>query len=255
MYGAIIGDLAGSIYEYDQINKVKEVKVNNIIEDNSFYSDDTILTIAVMDAMLNNKDFEYYLKKYAKEYMDYKPNISPYFKTPFSPGFTKWVNGNFNGNGKGNGAMMRISPVGLLSNSIEEVIEYSKQATIPSHNSEEAIECTTTIALIIYLAKNNYSKEEIISLLNLKYSYIAFKEFNYTCSTTINNCLYALFTSDSYEEAIRKVISFGGDTDTNACIVGSMAEVMYGLDNNLINLAKEKIPKKFVKLLEKGYKK
>ena len=255
MYGAIIGDLAGSIYEYDQINKVKEVKINNIIEENSFYSDDTILTIAVMDAMLNNKDFEFYLKKYAKEYMDYKPNISPYFKTTFSPGFTKWVNGSFNGNSAGNGAMMRISPVGYLSNSIEEVVEYSKLATIPSHNSKEAIESATTIALIIYLAKNDYSKEEIINILNLKYSYTPFKEFNYTCKSTINNCLYALFITNSYEEAIKKVISFGRDTDTNACIVGSMAEVLYGLDSDLINLANNKIPKKFIKVLEKGYKK
>lgn len=255
MYGAIIGDLAGSIYEYEQINKVKGLYVNELIKENSFYSDDTILTIAIMDAMLNNKDFEYYLKKYAKEYMDYKPNIDPYFKTTFSPGFTKWVNGNVEGNSIGNGAMMRISPVGYLSNSIEEVMEYSKLATIPSHNSKEAIECATLVALIIYLAKNNYSKEEIIKLLNLKYYYSPFKEFNYTCSSTINNCLYALFTSNSYEESVRKVISFGGDTDTNACIVGSMAEVMYGIDDKLISLVNEKIPKKFVKVLEKGYKK
>ena len=141
------------------------------------------------------------------------------------------------------------------TNSIEEVVHYSKLATISSHNSKEAIENATLVALIIYLAKNKYSKEEIIKLLNLKYYYSPFKEFNYTCSSTINNCLYALFTSNSYEEAIRKVISFGGDTDTNACIVGSMAEVMYGVDDKLISLVNEKIPKKFVKVLEKGYKK
>lgn len=254
MYGAIIGDLTGSIYEYDQIKNVKEVKINNLIEDNSFYSDDTILTVAVMDAMLNNKDFNYYLKKYAKEYMNYKPNISPYFKTTFSPGFCKWVNGDYEGNSIGNGAMMRISPVGYLSNSIQEVINYSKLATIPSHNSKEAIEYATKIALIIYLARKGCSKEEIINRLNLKYNYIPFKEFNYTCSSTIDNCLYALFTSNSFEESIRKVISYGGDTDTNACIVGSMAEVLYGIDNNLLDLANEKIPKNFVKVLEKGYK-
>ena len=251
MYGAIIGDLAGSIYEYEQVNKVKGLYVNELITKDSFYSDDTILTVAVMDAMLNNKDFEYYLKKYAKEYMDYKPNINPYFKTTFSPGFTKWANGNYIGTSIGNGAMMRISSVGYLSNSIAEVVEYSKLATIPSHNSKEAVDCATTIALIIYLAKNKYSKEEIIKLLNLKYYYSPFKEFNYTCSSTINNCLYALFTSNSYEESIKKVISFGGDTYTNSCIVGSMAEVMYGIDDKLISLVNEKIPKRFVKVLER----
>ena len=231
MYGAIIGDLAGSIYEFDQTKKVKGLYVNELIKEDSFYSDDTILTIAIMDAMLNNKDFEYYLKKYAKEYMHYKPNVEPYFKTTFSPGFTKWVYGNEIGKSIGNGAMMRISPVGYLSNSIDEVVEYSKLATIPSHNSKEAVDNATLVALIIYLAKSNYTKEEIIKLLNIKYFYSPFKEFNYTCSSTINNCLYALFASNSYEESIKKVISFGGDTDTNACIVGSMAEVLYGIDN------------------------
>jgi len=75
-----------------------------------------------------------------------------------------------------------------------------------------------------------------------------------TCNETIDNCLYALFTSDSFEESLKKVISFGGDTDTNACIVGSMAEALYGIDEELLNKAKLKIPSEFVKKLEKGYK-
>lgn len=253
MYGAIIGDLAGSIYEYNQIKKVSTIKVNNIIEENSFYSDDTILTIAILDSMLTDKNFQKSLKEYGLKYLNYIPGYKPYFKTSFSPGFIKWLNQEEEGRSTGNGAMMRISAVGYLSNSLEEVEEYAKLATKPSHNTKEAIECATTIAKIIFLANHNYSKEQIIMQLNLNFNYKPFVKFNSTCQETIDNCLYATFTSNTFEEAIATVISYGGDTDTNACIVGSMAEALYGIPQNLINQALPKLPPKFVDILESGY--
>jgi len=253
MWGAIIGDLAGSIYEFEQVKEISSVTVNNLIEENSFYSDDTILTIAILDAILHNGDYETYLKKYAREYMDYKPSFSPYFKGVFSPGFTKWVNAQEKGFSTGNGAMMRISPVGYLFNSKEKIIENIIGATSPSHNTEEAIKSATTIAMIIYLARNGLTKEEILKELNLSFLYTPFTKFNTTCNATISNCLYATFTSCCFDEALRKVISFGGDTDTNACIVGSMAEALYGIDESLIEQASAKIPKEFVKKLTLGY--
>ncbi len=255
MWGAIIGDLAGSIYEYQQIKQISTINVGDIISKESFYSDDTILTIAILDAILNDKDYHFYLKKYAKEYMNYKPNFEPYFEGAFSPGFIKWSKSNEIGNSIGNGAMMRISPVGYLFNTYEEVLENAKNATIPSHNSNEAIECATLIALIIYYARNGFSKDEIIKKLNLNFEYKPFTKFNYTCKDTINNCLYAVFNSSNFTEAIKLVISYGGDTDTNACIVGSMAEALYGIPKELINEAKQKIPENFTKLLDKGYSK
>lgn len=253
MWGAIIGDLAGSIYEFDQFSKVSSVEVKDIIVEDSFYSDDTILTIAVMDAILNDKNYEYYLKRYANKYLNYKPEHKPYFEGVFSPGFTAWVKGERKGTSKGNGAMMRISSIGYLAKSREEVIKNVREATMPSHNSEEAINCAEIVAMIIYLARDGYKKEEIISELNLEYSYSSFETFNSTCYETINNCLYALFSSNNFRESIKKVISFGGDTDTNACIVGAMAEALYGIDEELIQLAKNKIPLDFVFNLEKAY--
>lgn len=253
MWGAVIGDLAGSIYEFEQFKKVSSIKVNDIILENSFYSDDTILTIAILDALLHDKNYEFYLKKYAQEYQYYQPSYQPYFKSAFSPGFMKWANGNDIGTSTGNGAMMRISAIGYLCNSEEEIIKNVASATIPSHNSTEAIDSATLIAKIIYFARRGYTKEEIISKLNIKYSYIPFQKFNMTCSETINNCLYALFHTNSFEEAIQTVISYGGDTDTNACIVGSMAEALYGINHHLIEQAKQKIPVSFVKTLNQGY--
>lgn len=255
MWGAIIGDLAGSVYEYDQLKKVTSVSVEDLITEKSFYSDDTILTVALLDAIMNDRDYNKYLRMYGNKYKDFKPKADKYFDKMFSPGFIKWLSGNTLGNSVGNGAMMRISPVGYMFNTEEDVIENCKLATIPSHNTKEAIDSATMIALIIYYARKGLNKEEIIEKLSIKLKYQKFSSFNYRCCDTIDNCLYALFTSENFRESIKKVISYGGDTDTNACIVGSMAEAMYGVDNELIEVAKEKLPNNFVYVLNKGYQK
>ncbi len=251
MYGAIIGDLAGSIYEFDQLKNIQSITMNNLIEDNAFYSDDTILTIAIMDAIFHNKDYNYYLRKYIEEYSEYKPNFTPYFKSSFSPNLIKWSKLNIIGTSHGNGAMMRISPVGYMFNSEEEVIENARLATIPSHNSKEAIDSATVIALIIYYFRKGYSKDEIFNMMDIGVMYTPFTKFNTTCEETIGNCLYALYNSSSFEDAIRRTLLMGGDTDTNCAIVGSMAEAMYGIDNELIEKANEKIPQRFVKILKR----
>lgn len=251
MYGAIIGDLAGSIYEYDQVKDVKSIKMNKLIEDNAFFSDDTILTIAILDAIINKKDYNFALREYIKKYKDIKLDIKPYFDTIFSPNIIKWSESNIIGNSCGNGAMMRISPVGYLFDNEEDVINNARLATVPSHNSKEAIECATTIALIIFYLRNGMSKEEVFNKLNLKVEYKQFKKFNYTCQDTIGNCLYAFYNSNNFEDAIKKTLLMGGDTDTNCCIVGSMAESLYGIDDSLIAKVNEKLPDDFVKLLSK----
>jgi ADP-ribosylglycohydrolase len=254
MYGAIIGDLAGSIYEYDQVKEVKEVKINNLIEEDSFYSDDTVLTIAILDACLTDKDFEKHLREYVLKYAYELPKFKPYFKCLFSPGTLKWAEELNEGNSIGNGAMMRISPIGYLFDNEEDVIKYAKLATIPSHNSKEAVDSATLIALIIFYFRQGLSKEEVFNKLNIVPTYKPFEKFNMTCSNTIDNCLYALYNSNSFEDAIKKVISMGGDTDTNACIVGSMAESLYGISDELKEKALEKLPEEF-KLILKRYNK
>lgn len=253
MYGNIIGDLAGSIYEYGQIKKVSHITVDKLITNDSFISDDTILTIAIIDAIINNKSYEEKLREYGIKYENFvKPN-NPYFEKTFSPGFVKWIHGNFEGQSCGNGAMMRIAPIGYLFNSLEEIEKQAKLATIPSHNSKEAIDYSTLIAKIIFLARKGCSKEDIIDILNITLYEKEINRFNYTCSDTIDICLYSLFTTDSFDEAIKKVLSSGGDTDTNACIVGGMAEAMYGLDKQYVAKVNQKMPQEFINILEKAY--
>lgn len=149
---------------------------------------------------------------------------------------------------------MRISPIGFLFDTEKDVKENARLATMPSHNSKEAIVYSTLTALIIFYARNGMNKDEILNKLNLKLKYNDFEKFNTTCHETFDNCVYAAFTSNSFEESIYKVLSYGGDTDTNACIVGSMAEAMYGINPRLIEKAKTFIPDEFVKIIENMYK-
>ena len=121
MWGSIIGDLAGSIYEYSQIKEVSPIVVDELIKEESFYSDDTILTVAVLDAILNDQDYCKYLKEYGKRFISYRPDVTPYFKTSFSPGFIKWLKSDEVGCSMGNGAMMRIAPVGFMFDDLEKV--------------------------------------------------------------------------------------------------------------------------------------
>ena len=253
MLGAIYGDKVGSIYEFEQLKGIKSISPDVLIQSNSFYSDDTIETIAVADAIINNKDYEETLKEYILKNIDYSPNFKPYFKNPFSPGTMKWANGIGKNTSIGNGAMMRISPVGYLFDKEEDVIEQARLVTIPSHNSKEAIDSATIIALMFYYFRNVLGKEEVFHKLNLLVKYEPFKKFNTTCSETLNNCLYALYNSTSFEEAIRNTLLMGGDTDTNCCIVGSVAEVMHGMNISQIKGATTGLPKEYIKILKKAY--
>ena len=254
MYGAVIGDLAGSIYEYDQLKGIKKIDMDYLIEDNSFYSDDTILTMATLDAVLHNKHYSYYLKKYIKEYINYKPNFTPYFKNSFSPNIIKWSKGDYYGRSYGNGALMKISPIGYMFDNEKDVKENAIAATIPSHNSKEAIIHATKLALIIYYLRKGMYKEKILDILDLDLEYKPFKKFNTGCEETFNNCIHAFYNSYNFEDAIRKTLLMGGDTDTNCAIVGSMAEAAYGIKDNVIEKANEKLPEEFVRLLSKARK-
>ena len=254
MLGAIYGDKAGSLYEYKQTKKIESINPEKLILPNSFYSDDTIETIAVIDAITSNKDYEETLKKYILDNIDYKPNHEPYFKTSFSPGAIKWAKGMGRNDSIGNGAMMRISPVGYLFDRVIEVLENARLVTITSHNSKEAIDSATIVALMIYYFRNGLTKEEVYNKLRLLVKYEPFTKFNITCNETLNNCLYAIYNSNSFEDAIRKALLMGGDTDTNCCIVGSIAESIYGMTDEQKEDAIRDLPNEYVKVLKKVYK-
>lgn len=250
MYGAIYGDLAGSIYEYSEIKKITSINPDTLITNDSFYSDDTILTIAILDAILHDRNYDKYIRQYINKYKDYKPNFNPYFNTSFSPNLIKWSNDNVMGKSTGNGAIMRISPIGFMFDKEEDVIMNAVYATIPSHNSEEAINAAVTLSLMIYYFRRGYNKKEVYNKLNINVSYKPFSKFNTTCKETLGNCLYSFYKSKDFEDSIRKTLLMGGDTDTNCAIVGSLSEAFYGMDDGLKKEVEDKIPNEFVKVLK-----
>ena len=108
--------------------------------------------------------------------------------------------------------------------------------------------------MITFTSSSNSSVFFFKTKLNINYVKPIITKFNYTCEDTINVCLYSFFESNSFEESIRLVISFGGDTDTNACIVGSMAEAFYGIPDSLKQQALNKMPDNFKIIIENFYK-
>lgn len=253
MLGAIYGDKAGSIYEYEQVEEVHPIEPSTLITKDSFYTDDTILTMAIMDSILNNTSYEENIRKYILDNIDYKPDIQPYFKHPFSPNMINWAKGTKLGNSKGNGALMRISPVAHLFSSLGEVSINSQLATIPTHNTTEALEYAKKLAMMIFLFKKGYPVDEVFDMLKIEPVYKPFEKFNVTCSETFNNCMYAVKESRTFTGAIRRILSMGGDTDTNCAIVGSVAEPLFGMKDKQKDDAAKNLPNSYKKLLRKAY--
>lgn len=182
MLGAIIGDLAGTKYEYQEfldsrkgiINKERRKEILNseieLITDESFVSDDSILTTAIAEAIIYNTDYRETLKKYGKKYGSEQLQRKNFFKNAFSPVFIKWANSKENENGKsyGNGSAMRVSPVAYLFDDLEKVEQEAKKSAIPSHNTKEAIKGAQGLASTIYLARQKMPKEEIKEYITRK---------------------------------------------------------------------------------------
>jgi len=266
MLGAIIGDVVGSTYEVEEIKskgtrtyeeRIKILDKNTpLFREDSSYTDDTILTCAILDAIKNgNCDYEKYLREYGLN--EVSIGLDKYGRSRFGKGFISWLNDTKQGNSYGNGSAMRISPVGYLFNDLETVKKESYKATIPSHNNIEAITAAEAVATSIYLLRNN-SKEEVIKYIKNNYYDLDFNledlqrnyKFSSKASSSVPQALYVFSVSNDFEDAIRKAISIGGDSDTIACIVGSLAEACYGIPESIKEEVKGYLNDNIINLLE-----
>lgn len=278
MLGAIIGDLVGTRYEYQEfldsrngiinVDRRKRILDSNteLLTDESFISDDSLLTIAIAEAIIYNRDYKEALKKYGQKYGNKPIKREGFFKNAFSPTFIKWANSKNHEDGKsqGNGATMRISPVAFLFNDLETVEKEAKKATIPSHNSYQAIRGAQCLAGTIFLAKQKEKKDKIEKYVTKKYGYNLNYDleqlqecntFNGTCEVTVPQAIFIFLQSNNFEDSIRKAISIGGDTDTIACMVGGISEAYYGIPKQLRNKALDLIPEDLKQIIIKEYKK
>lgn len=274
MLGAIIGDVAGSYLEVlEVIDKKKKgirayidrIKIldNNTPLFNSECSvtDDSILTISIMDAILNNKDYSSCLKEYGLREINL--GVDKYGRSRFGSGFINWLNNNSKGDSFGNGCAMRISPVGFLFDSLEDVKRESMLATIPTHNNPDSIKCASAVATSIFFLRHGISKVELIDYITKNYFNLDYDledlRHNYRFTSkaidSVPQAIFCFLKSYSFESAIRIALSIGGDTDTIACITGALSEAYYGIPNEIIDDVSEYIPNYMKDILSNYYKK
>ncbi|MBO4472433.1 MAG: ADP-ribosylglycohydrolase family protein [Clostridia bacterium] len=237
MLGAIIGDVVGSRFEFSG----KKNKNFELFSDYSRFTDDTVMTCAVAKALLDCKGDYEELSERAVRCM--QALGQKYEGRGYGGMFLNWLYATIPSpyRSYGNGSAMRVSPVAYAAKSPDEVKLLSRKVTEISHNHPEGIKGAEAVAMATYLALNGKTKDEIRE--EIVRDYYTIKD-NYdvmpfdflvdaTCQGTVPPSLYAFFISDSFEDAIRTAVAFGGDADTMAAITGSVAGAYYGIPADL----------------------
>ena len=229
MLGAIVGDIVGSIYEWDNI-KTKEFP---LFGQNCEFTDDTVMTIAIAEGLMNGgapEDFVEAMKRLGRMY----PNAG------YGGHFRRWLFSEDCSpyNSWGNGSAMRVSPVGWFFDTLEMTEKAAEVSAAVTHDHSEGIKGAQATAAAIFLARNNKPKKEIKYYIEGKYGYDLSRtldeirpkyEFDESCMGTVPEAITAFLESEDFEDAIRNAISLGGDSDTLAAITGSIAEAAYGV--------------------------
>lgn len=248
MLGAIAGDIIGSVYESSPI-KTTEFP---LFDRYSRFTDDTVLTIAVAYAILENTDYATSLKYFGRKYPDAGYGMF-FYRWMFAPGNKPY-------NSWGNGSAMRVSPVGFAFNSIEQVLLEAEKSAAVTHNHPEGIKGAQATALAIFLAHTGTSKSKIRQEISTRFSYNLDRtvdeirpdySFDVSCQGTVPEAIIAFLESTDFEDAIRNAISLGGDSDTLACITGGIAQAFYkSISNNIVLEVYERLPIEFQSIID-----
>ena len=237
MIGAIIGDIAGSRFEFDNF-KDKDFE---LFSPECFLTDDSVMTVAVGKAILECGGDYAQLAERAVACM--QEIGRPFPRCGYGRSFKRWIYSDDPQpyNSFGNGSAMRVSGAGLAARSLEEAKELSYKATAVSHNHPEGIKGAEAVAAAIYLARAGKSKEEIKAHIAENYYNMNFtpdeireiREGGATCQKAVPQAFSAFFASTGFEDTVRTAVSLGGDSDTLAAIAGSIAEAFYGVPEGL----------------------
>ncbi len=225
MIGAIAGDIVGSVYEFNPLKR----KDFPLFQRGSKYTDDTVLTVAIAQAILTDGDYRAKVLDFGKLY----PHES------YGGGLRRWLRSSdpkpyysF-----GNGSAMRVSPVGFTFSTVEDVLREAARSAEFTHNHPEGIKGAQATALAILLARTTQDKDLIRKEISSRFDYDLARTvdevrpyygFDETCQGTVPEAIISFLESDSYEDAVRNAVSLGGDADTLACITGGIAEAFYG---------------------------
>ena len=241
MFGAIAGDIIGSVYEAHWI-KTKDFP---LLDPRSRFTDDSVLTIAVARAILDAAPYATAVKEIGRAYPDagYGGTFSLWLRSDDSRPYGSW----------GNGSAMRVSPVGLAFDTPEEVLSEARRSAEISHDHPEGIRGAQATALAVFLARSGSSKEEIRGEVEERFAYDMARSvdairpdytFDLSCQGSVPESIIAFLDSDSYEDAVRNAVSLGGDADTMACIAGAIAEAFYGgVPEEIARAVEERLPR------------
>ncbi len=250
MLGAVIGDIVGSIYE-GRPHKSKDFPFFGVGAD---FTDDTVCTIAVADALLHDKPPADALYEWCTRY----PGRG------YGGMFAQWLTarerkpyGSF-----GNGAAMRVSPAGLLGATLDETLQMARFVTEVTHDHPEGIKGAAATAHAIFLARAKARPEEIRAAIVSEYGYDLSRtvdeirpgyQFDITCQGTVPEALICALEAKDFEDAIRNAISLGGDADTLAAIAGGLAEALFGIPGELAKDGRSRLPRDMKQLLDQLY--
>ena len=249
MFGAMIGDIIGSIYEW---NNIKTTDFP-LFQTNCTFTDDTVLTAATALALMTGTG-------YAQAYQDFSRR---YPGRGYGGIFSRWI---FTDDPKpynswGNGSAMRVSPVGFAFDTVEDVLAEAERSAAVTHNHLEGIKGAQSTALAILLARQGQTKSEIREEISTRFGYDLARTldeirpgytFDVSCQGSVPEAIIAFLESESYEDAIRKAISLGGDSDTIACITGGIAEAFCGgVTDKIAKEGKKFLPEEFLTIDEK----
>lgn len=225
MIGAIAGDIIGSVYEHHQI----KTKAFPLFHPHCRFTDDTVLTVAIADAILAGTSYVEAVRRIGRRYP----------RAGYGGSFKRWLDTSDAGpyNSWGNGSAMRVGPVGLAFETEDEVLAHARATAEITHNHPEGIKGAQATALAVFLARTGTDKEGIRSRVADMFGYDMDRtvdgirpsySFDVSCQGTVPEAIIAFLESESYEDAVRNAVSLGGDSDTLACITGAIAEAFYG---------------------------
>ncbi|MDM8519862.1 ADP-ribosylglycohydrolase family protein [Anaerolineales bacterium HSG6] len=231
MIGAIVGDVIGSVFERFNTKSMEFPLFSQFTR----FTDDTVLTVAVADAIMSRDaqaDHSHLYATKIKAYGRRYPNAG------YGQMFRNWVaSDSMEGYGSyGNGSAMRVSPVGFAFDSLDEVLKEAKLSAMVTHSHPQAVIGAQAVASAIFLARNGESKAAIKQFVSDKFGYNLNQtldeirpvyKFDVSCAGSVPQAIIAFLESEHFEDAIRKAISLGGDSDTIACIAGGIAQAHY----------------------------
>ena len=258
MYGAILGDMIGAPYEFDRGRKTKDFRM---FAEESQFTDDSVMTVAVAEALLDTHGgteaevkaaLVRSMQKWGRRY----PNAG------YGGMFWHWLRakdpkpyGSF-----GNGSAMRVAAAGWLYETLEETRQAARWTAEVTHNHPEGVKGAESVAAAIWLARHGSSKEEIRDYITREFGYDLSRSCDEirpgyhhveTCQQTVPEAITAFLEGEDFEDVIRTAVSLGGDCDTLTCIAGSMAEAFYGIPEELTAECRNRLPKDMLAVLDR----